>query len=798
MELFASKCFIFLVLSTIPILSDHHSSKKSPPIPIIHLYEDLKPLGRIVNAIYVDQGLRDGSVRQSDVIHELLNVEKSMSRRKIDEELVAKLPNDISALVSVGDIVCGGDDEKCKIPEVILKGVDVAESFEIKSTDVEKVFDEKSPIQLLSFISERSKLSSIRETLVMNIQSIKSNLTISDEDLKTMLFQIETSLTMFLRYVNLHSHPASKEIERNKINSMIRSISEFKNITDVATGETWSKTLKTVEKVALDVIDAFSSTRLRDLNKKFEIARRLSSNLSIPIEERNELPGFLNGWIDLPKLQDDMKSDFVHDNLMKRSVFNRGSPFIFVLESMMNPITKVQSIIKSDEFASTIEVFGEQLQSVLDEIENLKSIQKFFDCFRDVSGFDWTIWEFSEEKKFSGEAVRNYLDAVRKRNLTLEFSSNLKKQLKGTISNKHVVLQDFTNLDDLSLELSVAQRKIDEIFMPSLLEFFDNENFRKLGETLKITQKWLKLSQQNSIPRCIDDKNMLKKTRKVLQKRQILSGLRLFKSPSKTTSTVSEAIKLMKEFISKWATLENSTFLETPDESEKLPRLQNAQKICKDLNLAINLLIRLQTAFSAEQHIEHLLSKEKEIDQAISETKNSEAKEKLGIWWNDDTKHTLRNVTRIAAMFQNKTVPKPTNLEGYGVAFDAGLDFNGLVNVNMKILMDNLRSVNIRSLDPEVLEELRGLDLGFAHSDSILKSGREAFYQVVAYFNGYSNVSNPKPVEVGVEKNKDESISTVTTGAITGGIVLLLVLIAFLTILMCRRKSLKKNKNQNK
>lgn len=738
------------------------STKKKENVEFKKLVDELAILGRIVNAIAIEEKVKAGTLNMKDVIRELLNYKESLTLESLTNANVVGLPDELNKLVSVVKEQCGEKDGPCRGLSVVSKGIEAVQSIGKLDENSEKIFAKESPLVMLVTLKKTSEsISEIKKTceiLSQNIEIAATTSNLSQPAMEKLVIKILSDLekiTSFPSSLKLNYTADQKNsLEASSINTMISTILKFETInTAFAQKEidigVWSKSLKDLEKV-LEVLKAtFSEDSLKVMDAKMRILIDVNDERRLPAQGKKETFGFHDGAKDLTKISIDLASDFVINVVMNGTSveeLKKLFPYAVAFEEKLKPIMNTKSSIKSRNVALALKHVNKELGSAKTQIDKLDSIQDFFNCYGGIVGV-LSVKKLESVQEEINNLQNEFKDFAQKLDDVSYKVNELTKfetVLQGTASEMVEAFKKFKDINLAKKELEEFKKNVEDLIKKygSLFNFFNfNSN---LEELLSTAASMLQNSQSASLSKCINNKKMLENSKKVFNNVESLSDVLVFNSDNKDIAEISDAVTIVKTLISEWGKLEASTTAKPKRSAKTTPVLKDASKVNEQLNKGISVFIDLEDVFIAYPQLEKLLENEKVIDNAVATTNNAEAKSGLALVWTANSKKTLEEVSDTARNKLQQKVPRPNNLSEYFKVFETKLDFKSQTDVDMARLIDNLVAINAQYPNQDDAAILRSLHLNFANAQALLAGGAVAFSSIIPFFNALAlkNISS--------------------------------------------------------
>ncbi|EGT46823.1 hypothetical protein CAEBREN_17300, partial [Caenorhabditis brenneri] len=762
------------------------SANKEKDVELKELVDELAILGRIVNAIAIEEKVNAGTLNRKGVIRELLNYKKHLTLESLTNANLNGLPDELKTLISVVENQCKEKDGPCRGLGIVSKGIEAVESIGKLEENIGEIFKEGSPLNMLVSLKKASdNISDLKNTcdsLANDIEEVTSG-KLADQEMEEKFFSIKKDLGKIVNFTNSINFKYRSEqlgsLEASRIKGSISTILKLETFYTAFTNKKinivlWSKTLKDLENVLKALKISFSENALKEMDSKMLILVDVNDDRSLPTQDKKETFGFHNGAKDLTKISVDLTSDFVINIVMNGTSVEELKnlfPYAIAFEKELKPIMEIKSSMKSRNVAPAAEKVKKQLRAAKAEVDRFDSIQDFFNCFQGI------VRELSVKKlesvqeeinKFQNDEFKDFAQKLIGASFKFEKLANLLNLLQTTpVDKKSEAFGKFQEFDLVKKELTEFKGSMEGLIKSdgSLSEFFhSNSNLEKL---LSTASSMLQNSQSASLSECINNKEMLANAKKVFNNLESLSHVLVFNSDNKDIAKISEAVNDVKALVSEWGELEASTKTKPKRDAKTTPVLKDPSKVNEQFNKAISVFIDREDAFSVQPELKKLLENEKAIDNAVTTTNNAKAKNQLALVWTADTKETLKEVRDTASNKLQGKVPKPKNLSGYSKVFETKFDFKSKKDVDMALLIDNLIAINAPYPNQEDAAKLRNLHLNFANAQTLLAGGAVAFSSIVPFFNSLTLKNIPNSVT----QKAPASVPTtgwLSTGAIIG------------------------------
>ncbi|EGT33888.1 hypothetical protein CAEBREN_22839 [Caenorhabditis brenneri] len=741
------------------------SANEEKDVELKKLVDELAILGRIVNAIAIEEKVKAGTLNRKDVIRELLNYKKTLTLESLTNANLMGLPDELKTLVSVVENQCKEKDGPCRGLGIVSKGIEAVESIGKLDVKLENLFEKGSPLDMLVSLKKASDAISLVEntcgTLTEYIKEVTSG-TLPKPEMEDKLIYIRGYLETIVKSTNSIKFKYSSEqlspLEASRINESITTILKLETFYTAFTNRKiniglWSKTLKDLKNVLKALKISFSEDASKEMDAKMLILVDVNDDRSLPVQDKKETFGFHDGAKDLTKISVDLTSDFVINIVMNGTSVEELKnlfPYAIALEKELKPLMDIKSSMKSRNVARAVRNINGQLSSAKTQVNRFDSIQDFFDCYGDsIQDFvvdDWKPVQVKINNLPNVNEFKNFAQKLIRASFKIEKLANLLKLLGSTPNgSRSEAFGKFKEIGLVEKELSDLRTSLKGLIGNGQIStfFLTNSNLENL---LSTASSILQNSQSASLSQCINNKKMLTNAKEVFNNLESLSDVVVLKSDNKDIADISEALDNVKALASEWGALEASTTTKPKRDAKTTPLLEDSSNVNEQFNKAISVLIDREDAFSVQPELKKLLENEKAIDNAVTTTNNAKAKNQLALVWTADTKETLKEVRDTASNKLQVKVPKPKNLSGYSKVFETKLDFKSKKDVDMALLIDNLIAINAPYPNQEDAAKLRNLHLNFANAQTLLAGGAVAFSSIVPFFNSLTLKNIPNSV----------------------------------------------------
>uniref|UniRef100_A0A1I7UAB3 WSN domain-containing protein n=1 Tax=Caenorhabditis tropicalis TaxID=1561998 RepID=A0A1I7UAB3_9PELO len=756
--------------------------QKKKKILAKQLFEDHDSIGRIVNAVAMNQRLEDGSVKKETLVGELLNFKKGITVEVIEKEKVSELSNDISETVSGVEKACGTNGEKCKFDKG-AEGIVALESVGGIDGNYNEILQTGSSLEVTGsiqrFARENESLKSSLVELITDVGTLKAGFKGTDLEQETITSRIQSNVAKISNMLSVFKKFDEKKVEMSVLRGDIDSILKLdaivqafaQNKVDVGG---WSQAISNLESALKTLGITFTDQIQKAIKRKQELLMGIVDEPNAAMGSKTETTGFPNGLSDLSRLSDDLDRPFVakiigvKDNRLKDLI-----PRSLQMEKDLRPVWEIKEKIDPLEVLESSDNVMESYEAAQKEIKTMNSLQPLFACSRSLAGFgDKNIifqeWKTAKTQLNSNEQEMTVFFGKLKTVSGVKMDAFYRLQAvfsdKKKFADKVADLFKFSEFDAVHTELTQLQTQVTDLITQGVSTWADT---REIGKLISGTSQIIQQMNITSISACTTDKTMLANSKKVLGKHTSLSNTLKFNSGNKDVFVVSSAANLVNPIVTgiKGVLAEKKT----KRAANKRPILKDSDNVNRKYNGALNMYRSGVMTRTLKPEIERLLSKKKEIQLALSTKIYTTVKTEYDTLKSPEFWTKVEYSHLSIPQFLDKPVERPQQLEDYSNFFTMSFEVKDRINLNFGPLIDYL--VHIKSAYPSHSDDkkLRELIWKFENAMSVATEGKECYKLIVSFLREVADESNPNWANDkldGSSGTKEEKISGLAKGLI--------------------------------
>ncbi|KAF1758603.1 hypothetical protein GCK72_015062 [Caenorhabditis remanei] len=728
-----------------------NQKKKTHDALIRKHVNELRLLGKVVNALVLEKQIKNKEVKRRDVILDLLKIRKEL-RDSLNKEKVSEAGKKLQEITLVAD-KCNDKSDECGNMTPVRDTIGDVMKLQAPKFDYGdqrgdvSVFPVlvkfKSSYGIIMFKDDISKISNTVDSFLNGAITASSNLTLIMEHVNVMI-NAPAKMRELEKIVNHKFKPSeTKLLSGDIVSNHIQVILFLRGIDQLLLKQAnfsmsklanFLKHLATVKgKVSREVIDA--------VIEGLEVVVDLSEPKMILSTSLTH--AFLNGPDDLHQFPQDFKSSFIKDIVFNGTIPEYGILLteFAQLYGLSKPAHTVLLSIQAMNVAKPTVMLRSQLESAKNESEAFEAMEKFNECMNSV------------------QKVSNNATTLQDLQQELQDLDTLKKEKTVFIGQFNTVGVNFEPLYKIEKALlegntqdlgKLASIVIGHKSLPEFKKILDElkpkvEGFEKNFPNLK---KWVEntkvegLNQSNiandkqiqSTYNCVQNKKMMEAAKESIGDGFPLKAMSKFKTGNifvvESIKAVEEAGRLKDELNNIDSAASGRSVREVKQDSEL------TQKISIDLNGGFGVASYLVPTKELKPDWEKL---------RIHCNNMSPAQQKEIEPLRKPAEIIFRNGAMIAEKAlagidtRNRTFPE------FPEVLNISIDFDGTAYFNGPAFMKKLDEIGAPYPDKEVSERLRSLQLDFTNGNSLIKATAQAFSVVIPFFLALSPRSYSSP-----------------------------------------------------
>ncbi|EGT36800.1 hypothetical protein CAEBREN_13425 [Caenorhabditis brenneri] len=732
----------------------------------------LSSVSRIITAVSILRGLSDASIPADAVISELLNL-GSINLASLENFDKSKVDAFIEKLKSTN---MAGDG---KVERGIIDMKTIKESWitwkKAPELPDKTAYGELAKIKSLDVEGLKSKISTV-ETSNKKLKQFSS---LSDQDvasLKTSLKSVTDALNSVKGNTDLKK--TADLLKRWKKLSSVVHVFQLYNVLPRLTNIRQDK-----ETELLSNIEALRNLESLESGPIFEaINSIISSRFIFHPTDRQHTTGFVNGFEDMQKLENDVKDEWVTNLFAAFPNLNKVLTLSTLNEPMMNLDTKWKSLASQSTYTSmkkidslrTLLGTASKIPSKNEVMSELSLLKNCFSAHVASATTDVLITSMNSVGTLSRKIIAfNDIDALSQQNKVVgivdqfskntnpddvrkleEFFASLEPKLK-ILTNGLKIKDEVEKIESSSVTVTDFENDKDILDYETSFKCFADASFEKLATSVRIT------TQVRNI-----------KSTKVLDD---------VKAAVAAVAGTSENLKKVRESV---------TDLAKKEESKALEDMDGFKTYSKSFGDAVNVLVSIMMASMKGKEFESMLLKGSLIEGAVGSLNVNEIETKFRKDWGNfaETANQVSKLFGAIREWQNGlNILKDVKFDSMNTLFS---NLAGMPDVDLHtekrlaaVESDNVNVIaNIKTLREDFIKDLlvvSQLDLQFSRFKSAVADMPETMKQVSGVLNGGNSTS----VETSTEA---AGWSWLEWGGVGGGTIFAFaVVIVF--IIMCWR-----------
>ncbi|PIC36319.1 hypothetical protein B9Z55_015365 [Caenorhabditis nigoni] len=709
--------------------------------------ERLKVFEQDLNAVIIENALADGTIKDMNVVRELLNIQPGTNFELMKTQHVPGVGVELVEVFSKVFDGCAAAGKPCEGLDVLKNGVIAMESMARKITvKYGEPFSPHGPLgQLMWLTGVPAEVENYRKMISDVLDSFEKskdyqNLTDAEAFVeRTKLYKLKESLTKPIPFLDqaaaVHGAGSLKqetvESEINKV-LILKAISiDLKN--DKSREESKEK-LKSINKLKDHCASVLSDGSVNPAIRNMHSVVLVNNLRLLTIKERNFTHGFFKGGQDYVEYFDNLNSGSSEKNMLLDSPREPLRNYLVHSSELSKKIKPSLEVFQTGKSLSLAEEnIKEVLMEAKTEIEQISEVQKYGSCYQEIHEFDvpngFDAWE--NEKTHvqnlgnNGAVLAEKLSKIPK-GLPL-FEKFVKEFVVKTLSTYELLkkMESYPERNQIIAELETRASQLDNL-KPELENVETYSNGTTISNLFPNTATWFVDSGASRILNCLQNETVTTALINAFGNRTKLS-LSEMKPDNKHVLDFKEAQVTLGKKANEWNKIKKvfEKRKKNKRSAKNRPKLDDPFVVNRDLSYAVKLFSDLVTADNIGDFLENIMKSEGPIENMLNNLPDRVLRERLKMLFTPEIRKTLKSVSSVIAQVEKKIGKVPSDKEGVSNALK-NIKMDGLSDVKIGELTDMLMLAGL-PLNQNVTEEIKYTELEFSNGSTKLANGLKAF-----------------------------------------------------------------------
>ncbi|CAO4369637.1 unnamed protein product [Caenorhabditis nigoni] len=663
---------------------------ETPKYSLENAAHDFTVVSRAMNAMAIEEGLRDKSIGWTDLMNDFLGFGEEISLpvlRGEKWEEVGTLLNQLSESIREQ---CN-DDKSCIKMNAVSSGIQALEEMDLSSfKDMDAVLKTFEPLlELKKFHDDTQSSISSMEQIIKKLESTPShqlNQSISNDLFIHFFNELNSTETTMSKTWNSIEVLNDLESSFNSVVQYEKDINDVRSKTD--TIETMKQELKKMGELRGTLLELLKDGKQETASRILKLLLQIGNS-----EEKKVLTsGLFNGTSDIKQIAKDLNDPFFVE------VISDGNN-VTILRDMLTGVfkmpTELESLETSDGLRRPLIKAGERIHQVENNLESaVTDLQKsaFFDkLLKCMETESFTLPPLSED--WQAEKARYETN----KNEITNFVTNLKatpypsdKLAKYQELQTIIAMQDDPNKDaELnSFDFNILKTELQEC--KKVLEDILLDKFKKWGKSTQIDETVNELRNSlngtnfGSIIDCAKKDGVLEDSKNLSANSQLFSSLSKFSPQNEDLLGTQESISTIQKLI--------QIFLKLPKTQPKTVRHRKRSvsnstqlfKLSKFFGGGVRILRDLVTSKKSWDAIKKITDSFNKIDAEIEKLDIQKAAE-VKKHWTPEMKKFIKELSSQTLKVEESIQDRPKEIS----------DFKNIFSSITKVDLANLNSLEV-------------------------------------------------------------------------------------------------------
>ncbi|CAO4375249.1 unnamed protein product [Caenorhabditis nigoni] len=707
------------------------------------------------NAVIIENALADGTIKEIDVVRELLNIQSGTNFELMKTQNVPGVGVVLVEVFSKVSEGCAAAGKPCEGLDVLRNGVIAMESMAREiSVKYGEHFTPDSPLAHLAWLSgvpaEVENYKKRLNDVLDAFEKSKDYGKLTSPELLVELNKMavfkgmhKNPILFFDQAASVHKAGSLKqeklESEMNKVLTLKAASLDLKSNKSL---EESKEKLKSINTLVDHFASLLSDDSLNPIIKEMHYVVLANNFGFLNIKDRNFTHGFFNGGQDFVEYFDNLDSGSSEKNVLLNSPKESVKNYLVHSSELSKKIKPSLEVFQTGKSLSLAE---ENIKEVLieakTEIWEIVKVQESSGCYLENQEFDvpngFDTWE--NEKNHTQILGNNGAGLVEK-------LSNIPKGLplfekfaegfdEGSMSPRAVLqkMDSYPEKDQIVQELKTRASELESL-TPELQAVQSYVNGTKIMNLFPSTATWFENSGASRILNCLQNKTMTVSLMNAFGNRSKFS-LSEMKPDNKYILDFKEAQTTLGKQADEWNKIKKvfEKRKKNKRSAKNRPKLDDPFGVNRDLSYAVKLFYDLVTADNIGDFLENIMKSEGPIENMLNNLPDRVLRDRLKKLFTPEIRKSLKSLPSVIAQNDKKIVKVPNDKDEFSNFFK-NVKMEGLSNVKIGELTDILVLAGL-PLDRNVPEEIKYMELEFSNGSTKLANGLKAFLLAHAYLS---------------------------------------------------------------